>query len=240
MRTLLRRFGGAWLLLACVSAAAAPGGVAVSPLRLDLNATQTSAALTVANRDTRPRRFQIVLLGWTQDDRGDQFGDAEALLANPPLFELAPDAQQIVRVGNIKLPPAAVEQAFRIYVAEIPEQGALKDGQLNFLLRLSVPLYVAPSATAHRAWRWSAYRDGNAYVLRADNDGNVHQRRAQLHVVDADRGTALGDDAGFRDVLPGAHALWRFPAQPPYAQRLRLTATTDIGTDESTVPLGTP
>ncbi|WP_020649843.1 fimbrial biogenesis chaperone [Solimonas variicoloris] len=237
---LLRRFGVIAALLIAAPLRAAPGGIAVSPLRLDMAAARPTAALTAANSDAAAHRFQIELLRWTQPGGRDHYEATDALIANPPLFELAPGAQQVVRVGLLDVPAGSDEQAFRLYLTEIPRASEPPASQLNFMLRLGVPLFVAPQGAVRRSWRWSARLDGQTYVLRADNDGNVHQRRAGLRLFDADRQIEIGHDAGFRDVLPGAYSEWRFAAAPPLARRLRISATTDAGADDSTIPLATP
>lgn len=233
---LARRFIAA-LLLTAGTAHAAPAGIAVSPIRLDLQAPKPSAALTVSNGDSTPRRFQIEVLRWTQVAGRDQFAPADELLANPPLFELAPGAQQILRVGLLATPPADVEAAYRVYVSEVPRSELPAAGQLRLLLRIGVPVYVKPTAGARPAWRWSARIEQDHYVVRADNPGNVHQRRAQLQLSDADSGATLGSDDGFRDVLAGAYHEWRFPARAPHARRLRLKSLTESGVDDATLPL---
>ena len=231
-----RRLASA-LLFATGLASAAPAGIAVSPIRLDLAAPKPSAALTGTNGDRAPRRFQIEVQRWTQADGRDVFAPADELLANPPLFELAPGAQQILRVGLLTPVPQDREAAYRVYITEVPRAETPASGQLRLLLRLGVPVYALPQRGAKPDWRWSARREGSDYVIRADNPGNVHQRRSRLHLADADSGATLGDSEPFHDVLAGSAYEWRFAARPPYAQRLRLTSQTESGVDATTLPL---
>lgn len=232
----VRRFAAA-LLFTTGAALAAPVGIAVSPIRLDLQAPKPSASLTVSNGDSSPRRFQIEVLRWTQQDGRDVFVPADELLANPPLFELAPGARQVLRVGLLGATPRDTEAAYRVYISEVPRAEQPAAGQLRLLLRMGVPVYAVPQTGARPAWRWSARRDAGHYVIRADNSGNVHQRRQKLRVFDADSGALLGQSDNFRDVLAGAHHEWRFVARPPYASRIRLSSASDSGVDAATIPL---
>lgn len=240
-------FHRAGWVLACIGLAAAivarasSGGVAVSPVRIDLDAHQRSAALTLTNTDTRRYRFQIEAMRWTQDADGeDVYAPAPELLANPPLLELAPGASRVVRVGLLDVWPQTVESAYRLYITEIPSAEPVHTTGLRILLRLGVPLYVAPTQPLRRDLRWSARLDGRSLHLVAENQGNVHVRRAQLRVFDAQRASLLHTDNGFRDILAGSRWRWDIPLQGPVPTRLKIEANTDEGAERVVVAVSGP
>lgn len=208
-------------------ALAEPGGVSVSPIRVDLDAGRRSGALTLQNFTERRYRFQVEVMRWTQTPQGeDIYAPASGVLANPPLFELQPQAQQIVRVGLLGEIPAGTEASYRIYFTEIEQPQPAAVSGLNVLLRLGVPMFVAPVAAARHRLEWSARLQDGTLQLQADNRGNVHERRAQLRIADAERGTALHAETGFRDILPGSRWQWTFPAGTTAPAQLKIEANT--------------
>lgn len=240
MRRALRALACA-VLAASAAAQAAPGGVSVSPVRVDLDARQRSAALTLTNTGTRSYRFQIEPMRWTQDASGeDLYTPATELLANPPLLELAPGTSRVVRVGLLGPQPQTVEAAYRLYITEIPQTQAVESTGLQILLRLGVPLYVAPAQSPRRELRWSARVDGRTLQLHAENRGTVHERRAQLRVVDAHSAAPLYASDGFRDILAGSRWRWDIPLDGPMPATLRIEANTHEGPESVVVGVPRP
>ncbi|MFA5941922.1 MAG: fimbria/pilus periplasmic chaperone [Sinimarinibacterium sp.] len=222
-------------------ALAEPGGVSVSPVRVDLDAGQRTGALTLHNSTERRYRFQVEVMRWTQTPQGDDvYAPATGVLANPPLFELVPQAQQIVRVGLLGEVPASIEASYRIYFNEIELPRPTAGSGLNVLLRLGVPMFVAPVGAAQHRLEWSARLQDGALRLQADNRGNVHERRAQLRVLDAERGTALHADTGFRDILPGSRWQWTFPAGTTAPAQLKIEANTHENHEDVVVRVDRP
>lgn len=229
----LGRTAGAMLLGFAAGAAADAGGIRLSPLRLELSATETATALSIGNDEGVERRFQVQVQRWTQRDGIDELLPADdAVIANPPMFVLAPGRTQTVRIGFVDAAPEHVERAYRVFVREVPASAAPVAGGtpvgVQILRRFSLPLYRAPAAPVRRAVHWSAYRGGGDYVLTAHNLGNVHERRAEMTVYASE--AALGRGSGLNDLLPGATKTWRFPATLP-TERLRIEAISDRQSD---------
>lgn len=238
----MRRGAAASLLslafLLAPPAFAQPGGVSVAPVRVDLGPGRRSASVTVHNGSDVPYRFQAELLRWTQTRDGeDTYAPSDELLANPLLFELKPGAAQIVRVGLLGAPPDSIQHAYRLYLTEIPRQEPATGTGLRVLLRLGVPVLVAPQQPLRRNLAWSARVSETGLALTAENRGSAVERRAQLRVSDADRNAALFSTDGFRDILPGAQVQWQLPLAAPAPQRLLLETNTHDGRETTTVPV---
>ncbi len=209
------------------AAAAQAAGVSVSPIRVDLDAGSRSQALTLRNSGASAYRFQVEILRWTQTPSGDDvYLPASDVIANPPLFELAPNASQIVRVGLVGTPPQATEASYRIYFTESPRPNDGAGTGLTLLLRLGVPLFVAPQQPARHALQWSARMAEGQIIVRAENRGSVHARRAQIAITDAGRGQSLFRADGFRDILPGSAWQWSFPHAGAAPERLTIDSNT--------------
>lgn len=228
-------------------AQAQPIGISVSPVQLDLGAGRTSTSLTLSNSTDRPHRFQVEIVRWTQDPDGSDvyLPTADDLLANPPLFELAAGATQVVRIGLRVPPPEQVAHSYRVYLSEVPT-GIRVDAEdsagsaVQVLLRMGVPLFVAPRQPVRYDLRWSATRDADGLLLTAANHGNVRERRTRVSVSRADGGGVLHTQDSYRDILPGARWTLRVPLGTPAPSAVAIESITQNDkTERSVVPVGT-
>lgn len=220
---------GTILGLAALMAEARAGSLQVSPIRVELSAERPISAVTVTNTGTEPILVQATVAGWSQVDGVDQFTDTTAILANPPQFRLAPGAQQIVRYGLLdKGLAAASELSFRTFLREVPET-APEPGTtgLRTLLRLSLPVFVAPRATADPAFDWSVTAGARAATVRLVNRGNVHVQIGRLSLLAGERSLGGIDAATY--VLPGQAAQWSVPVTDSVPPRLTIKAASDLG-----------
>ena len=227
-----------FLLAAASSAALAQdGGIRISPVRLYVGASENATAVTVTNQDAAERRFQVQVERWTQSaDGADELAPTQDLIANPPMFVLKPGQARVVRVGFVDPAPVPVEQAYRVYIREVPgspspDGQARGDGEaptgIQVLRRFSLPLFRAPTEPAHRDLQWSASVTDGSVTLRAYNRGNVHERRSDLKIY-ADSGNTLLEHAGgINDMLPGSTRTWTFRTSRAGDVRLRLESISD-------------
>lgn len=226
-----------------VAAEVPAGGISVSPVRLDLGQNQRSAAVTIANGDTA-RVVQVEAFRWSRVNGEDVYVPADDLIVNPPMFRLGAGAKQVVRVG-LAAPDAATagEQAYRVYFQEVPDQAtaAAPDTQLQMVLRLGVPVFIAPEQ-ASRDLRWSAQRTDEGLRLELRNAGNVHARLTDLSVMPAAAGAKpVGSAPGLRYVFPGETYSWTFPLGSPLPeQAVQVAAQSDRGPIHAEIALGSP
>lgn len=229
------------LLLPGVALSAAPGGLSVSPVRVDIASTQAAAAITVTNSGDAEKIIQVDPLQWSRAYAVDEYSPTRELVVNPPMFRLAPGGAQIVRVGLARLarPDAQAEKTFRVFFQELPSSAYSGDSQLRILLRIGVPVFVAPQQQgAVSDLRWKLLRnEAGQVVLRVRNAGGLHERISQLALY------APADDApvaridGFSYVLPGESRDWLLSPQPVSVDTgLRLRAVTEAGNVRAEVP----
>src|SRR5690242_12939673 len=73
----------------------------VSPIRLDFSASERSGAITVSNDDRVPVSFQMRLVRWSQDAKGeDVYEDNKDLIYFPRLMSVEPQEKRVIRVGT--------------------------------------------------------------------------------------------------------------------------------------------
>jgi fimbrial chaperone protein len=165
-------------LVAALSAAlcgvATAGGFAVSPLRIELAGGRPVAVLQLTNTSDAPLAVQAQPVRWPAGDES-----APPLVVNPAVATLAPRQTQTFRIGSLERGPAERERSYRIYFTELP---SAQPSGLGVLLRVGVPVFVAPTKPAAQPLQW---RLAGADVLEVHNPGNVHHRLTELEVVDA-------------------------------------------------------
>lgn len=208
---------GGWLAAALLAGPAVASSLQVSPTRVEINGEQRIVALNIRNGGGEMASVQLELMAWSQKDGEDHYEPSSELLATPPIFNVPAGSQQIVRVGLRRPPDAQSELAYRLFVQELPPP--LKEGfqGLQMVVRLSLPVFVAPAATpASHQLRWQAsLLNPNELQLRVSNGGNG---RAQVSDLYLDFGGEQIKPGNMRYVLPGASREWRIVA-PPSLQR---------------------
>lgn len=211
-----RRLSAALLvgLLCLVAGPVGAIGLQISPISLTIEASQTAQGLWLNNTGETELHAQVRVFGWTQAGfEGMQLAPSRGLIVSPPMVTLQPGQRQLVRVIRTGPPPqGASEQAYRLIINELPQpQSAQKEG-INFILRYSVPVFVAPvsdSPSAAPQLRWQLRVDGNQAVLVATNTGNKHAHVSQVAFVTAAGKRITLAKGLFGYVLPHVTRKWK-------------------------------
>lgn len=184
-----RSFAARLALAAAMAASAGPApaaGLQVTPTQLTLARDRPAEALWLSNTGQATLRAQLRVFRWTQQDGQERLEPDPGLAVSPPMLELAPGARQLVRVIRLGAPPAR-EAAYRLIVDELPPAGAAQAPGLQFVLRYSVPVFLAPAAAGPIAPKLHAQLqfEGDTPFLSIDNRGDQHAQLADLGFVDA-------------------------------------------------------
>lgn len=196
----------------------------VRPVRLDLGSRQPTGQLVVSNPTARPLLIQAEAFDWSQTQDRDQLQPSSDLIVNPPIFELAPGAQQVVRVGLRRAAQDGVERPHRIWLTQVattPDEG---DTGVQMLLRLSLPVFVVGTGagTSQAQWQRGA-ADG---VVELNNAGTRHVHVRELRLASDDGApTTLGPCYA----LPGGRCRWPLPPALRH-KTLRIEADSNAGT----------
>ena len=178
--------------------------VTVSPLRVQFTAAREVKKLTIHNPGDQPVRIQLTTTRWEQDDNGaDRDTDTRELLATPPVFELAPGASQLVRVGLRRAPEPGRELAYHLYVRELPPAGTPEMG-VRFRLQHAVPVFVrgAPELAPIMQWRLEPAAEGLPRLMLS-NPGTAHARITAVQLATLPGGEVLLDWTGVLYALAG-------------------------------------
>jgi fimbrial chaperone protein len=198
-------------LLGVLAAAgtAAASTLDVSPVRIALSPTVSTAVLTLRNPDGAPVTVQATPAAWSQQDQRDQLTDTHDVLVTPPLFTIPPKGHQIVRVALLRKPDPSRELDYRLVLAEIPPPGTPESTGLRFALRITMPVFVAapvptaPDLTWHHSW----LADGTLRI-EAHNNGTAHIQVIDFDVQTADPAARVVHTDAARYLLPGSSAHW--------------------------------
>src|SRR3546814_12612019 len=93
----------------------------VAPISLEIAAQEQAQTLTLGNTGDRPLRAQVRIMAWSQADGIEDLQPTRLLLASPPIVEIAPHAQQLVRIVRPDSTPATREPAYRPIANNLPE-----------------------------------------------------------------------------------------------------------------------
>ncbi len=233
IRTNGGRLGALALLaaLAVYPSMATAGSFQVNPVRLDLSAKATTAALSVKNTGDEAVVVQVNVEAWSQQDGKDVYAPTKDVLVTPPVLNIPAGAERVVRVGLRRAADRSKELSYRLFLQEVPPPPKPGFQGLVVALRVGLPLFVAPlQAAAAPRITWQALRGpDNKVELQALNEGTGHLQVSELALLDpAD--AAVASYAGLTYILPEQRRSWTLPLIAPLdASRVRVKAVTDAG-----------
>jgi fimbrial chaperone protein len=225
---------------------ASAGSFSLSPLRMELSQSATTAALTVRNEDAAPAIVQVETYAWSQPGGEDKLEPTKDLLVSPTVFTLAPNGSQLVRVALRRPADAKRELAYRLILQEVPPQASPDFTGLTVALRLSMPVFVTANSPSPANLVWSASRgqDGRL-VLGAANDGETHAKILNVSLVPLTGTAAPLQQSVAAYVLPGASRSWTIgndknnpDGSTATADRYRLKANTERGEVDAELTVG--
>lgn len=196
------------LLLACASLGAT--SLRTAPTRIILDAGLNATEVSVSNTSDAPLFAQVRLYAWTQQDGHDRLLPTREMAVSPPLIEIPPHQQQLVRVIRLGTTSTDHEGSYRIIIDQLPRQEVQGP---QTVLRYSAPLFAPPHAPGTHRLSASLQGQGSDWLLRIDNQGSRHARLADLEYRDANgkRLPIARQLAGY--VLPGQFKTWPLPAR---------------------------
>ncbi|HMA10699.1 MAG TPA: molecular chaperone [Steroidobacteraceae bacterium] len=217
-------------LLCLAAASAAAGSFSVAPTRVEFDAGRRTAVVTINNPDASPLTVQVAAVDWQQPGGADSYAPTADILATPPVFTVAPNSEQIVRIALRRAPGGGNELPYRIFFQEVPPAPKPGSNTLNVALRVGIPVFVQGRCDeALPALRWTAARAANGDIaLSAENTGCMHVQVTGLSVQFGDG--AFVPLSAIKYVLPGNRMTWTLtPPAGADASQLHIQGDTDRG-----------
>lgn len=165
------------VVLAAWTSVLTAGEFAIVPLRVGLDRAIRSAEVTVRNDDRAPLRMQLEAMAWRQDADGkDRYEPTDGLIFFPRALEIPPGESRIVRIG-VRAAPVGREETYRLFFEQLPAPGQAAPppgASLLVLLRVGVPVFVAPAQSERRGQITQLDMKGGHATFTVANVGNVH------------------------------------------------------------------
>jgi len=200
------------LLLAPHSASAA--NFTVSPTEVNLSTSATSALVTLRNASNLPLRFEVTLVSWSEDERGKMVLTSSAdVTFFPKLVELAAGTSRNIRIGINAGTAREVEQSFRLFIEELPDQSAPAGNAVALRTKVGIPVFVRPAKPTRTAVIETVSVENGKVLARVRNTGNLHISVETISV----KGTGGSGAPTFTKegpgwyVLPGATRVFEVP-----------------------------
>jgi fimbrial chaperone protein len=150
----------------------------VTPARIFLDREVKSSVITVVNEAEEKVSLQGKAMEWTQDAEGkDVYQDTNDLVFFPRMLLINKGEQKIIRAG-MKIPAAAREKTYRLFIEEIPQPRKATDdsAQLAVTVRFGVPVFVKPLKEEVRGEITGASLAKGSVTATLKNSGNIHFR----------------------------------------------------------------
>lgn len=223
------------LAWAC-GAVAAAATLQISPVTIEMAPGVKGAAMTLSNAGEHPLYGQLRVFRWDQRDGEDRLSPTQTLVASPPMLQIAPGNQQVVRLVRTA-DDAAKESSYRILIDEIPDPRTQPRSGIVIRMRYSVPVFLDNGLTARDRpeLSWALVCEGRRWRLRVDNSGAFHARLNTVWVT-GENGQRLDIESGLLGyVLPGRHRLWDLdlPAHARLGKRAVIHAVVNAGSVEA-------
>jgi len=200
------------LLLAPDAAIAA--NFTVTPTEVNLSPSATSALVTIRNGSKLPLRFEITLLSWSEDEHGKMtLNPSSDVTFFPKLVELPGGASRNIRIGINAGAARDIEQSFRLFVEELPDQSAPVTNAVALRTKVGIPVFVRPAKPVRTAVIDGVSVENGKVLARVRNTGNLHVSVDTISVKGAGASAAptfTKEGPGWY-VLPGATRIFEVP-----------------------------
>jgi fimbrial chaperone protein len=210
----------------------------VNPVRIEISATRPNAVMQVENLSSEAVTVQAHAVIWSFQGETDRYTDTDDIMLNPPIFSLQPHQKQFLRLGLRHNNASTVERTYRLILEQVPD--APKPGfvGLNTILRISVPIFAAPSNHVAAQVSWHAEKTASGIKVVGVNDGTAHLQIKHLELRTADAANAHVGRVVTDYLLPGQTREWAFENdQMSQANQIAFKAATDAGeVHEALVP----
>lgn len=224
-------------LVLLASPAVATGQLQAGPTLLELPPGGTATRLLLRNSGGDTVAAQVRVYAWSQQDGEDLLEPSDDLAVSPPILELPPASERVVRLVRVGEPAEeGRDRTFRVVVDELPAAETDGGSEVELRMRYVIPAFVrAEGAAAPRlACRIEGGAGGDRLICE-----NAGGRAAQLgasRLFDAG-GTELFLSEGlFGYVLPRSQRSWPLPPdRPSFGPTLRLD--TLVNGQPTTVPV---
>jgi len=171
------------LLSSFASSCASAASLQVAPVLLEVTAPGAATTVTLRNTGAKPITTQVRVFRWIQEGGKERVEPTEEVVASPPAIQLRPAQDYVVRVVRLTKNPVAGEEAYRLFIDELPEVSQ-RQLTVNFVVRHAMPLFFdAPGSSAPEI-AWHVTQNKHGISFSAANAGDRRIRLAAIRISD--------------------------------------------------------
>jgi fimbrial chaperone protein len=210
-----------------LSSPALSASLRVAPVLIDLSAPTATSNIRVWNDAPKAINVQVRIFRWSQRDGQDVFTPAENVVASPPITQLKPGGENMVRIVRTSKEPVKGEESYRMIVDELPPAGK-QAATVVMVVRHSIPVFFADGTASSPAVSWSIKPVSGGYNVSAENRGDRRFKLANLSLTNG--GTAVAKRDGLVGyVLGRSTATWFVPANGKSVGALTIHGENEAG-----------
>jgi fimbrial chaperone protein len=200
-------------VIAALAGRAEASSFTVNPIKVVLSDKEQSALLTLQNQSTEELRFKVLVQEWKQSPKGEmQLAATKDIVVYPGLLTLPPNGERKLRVGAT-VPAAAREQAYRVFVEELPGLRSAKEAtksEVKVLTKMGVPIFLRPAKPVGGGAVEGLVVVKGSLSITLKNTGNIHflVQSAKVKAADATGASTFEKDLEGWYVLSGGIRVW--------------------------------
>ncbi len=182
-RTSLRWLSTLLLLCGFIGPATWAAGLQISPVSITIDSDRRADELWLRNTSDETIHAQVRVYHWSQADGQDVLKPDNALVASPPIVQIAAGQRQLVRIvrTGALAEPAPQERSYRMLVDELPiAHTQSSKASLNFVFRYSIPVFILGTAEQKPQLDWQVLESGGQSWLSVRNSGTRHSQLADV------------------------------------------------------------
>lgn len=209
-------------------------GLRVSPVVLDIPAPGAAAILTLRNDGREAITVQTRSFRWQQSGGKESLQRSRDVVVSPPSVRLPPGASQAVRVVRVKKSAVHGEEAYRVFINEVPDQSRRRAGVVAFATEMRIPVFFTAQGARSAEVAWGLSTSGRATYLIASNRGDTRLRLADVELIGSS-GAKIRQPGLLGYVLGGTEMRWPIAPAGRLGSGAKLKAKTNLGTLDAQV-----
>lgn len=151
-----------------------PVNFSINPVRIFLDADHKTNVLKIRNQSEEDVSLQLKTYTWTHDSKGENtYTPTKDIIFFPRIVTIHKDEEKIVRIGTA-LPQSDQEKTYRLFIEEIATPDPLKSNVVKMLMKVGVPIFIAPYETEQKGSIGSVELQAGTLHLNVKNSGNAH------------------------------------------------------------------
>ncbi|EKT60701.1 molecular chaperone [Providencia burhodogranariea] len=197
----------------------------VYPVNIDFLAGEKAKAIYVSNAGDHAINAQIRVFLWQQENGENKLIETNNIIVSPPLTDIPPGQQQLIRIIQPNQKIADTEQSYRLIIDELPGSDEVKNaGAVNFLLRYSLPVFINTPSSIIDNTKINIWIDSSVTpaLLKVRNDNNKHIKLSDVSIVSQGKIVVINKGLlGY--VLANNQMQWPLPSHIVSGQTLKVT-----------------